>query len=77
MIDEETLTNVWTPWLLAALRIMSALLFLEHGPGAWMRCVRGGGRSGGGRRRMFPKCSLRLPAIMYLTYCAAHDTKLP
>ena len=31
MIDEETLTNVWAPWLLAALRIMSALLFLEHG----------------------------------------------
>ncbi len=31
MIDEETLSNVWAPWLLAALRIMSALLFLEHG----------------------------------------------
>jgi putative oxidoreductase len=31
MIDEETLSKVWAPWLLAALRIMSALLFLEHG----------------------------------------------
>jgi putative oxidoreductase len=31
MINEETLPNVWAPWLLAALRIMSALLFLEHG----------------------------------------------
>jgi putative oxidoreductase len=31
MIDERTLSNVWAPRLLAALRIMSALLFLEHG----------------------------------------------
>jgi putative oxidoreductase len=31
MIDEQTLTNVWAPRLLAALRIMAALLFLEHG----------------------------------------------
>jgi putative oxidoreductase len=31
MIDDHTLSNVWAPRLLAALRIMSALLFLEHG----------------------------------------------
>ena len=31
MIDERTRSNVWGPRLLAALRIMSALLFLEHG----------------------------------------------
>ena len=31
MIDDRTLSNVWAPRLLAALRIMSALLFLEHG----------------------------------------------
>jgi putative oxidoreductase len=31
MIDARTLSNVWAPRLLAALRIMSALLFLEHG----------------------------------------------
>jgi putative oxidoreductase len=31
MIDDQTLSNVWAPRLLAALRIMSALLFLEHG----------------------------------------------
>jgi putative oxidoreductase len=30
MIDEQTLST-WTPRLLAALRIMAALLFLEHG----------------------------------------------
>jgi putative oxidoreductase len=30
MIDDHTLSNVWAPRLLAALRIMSALLFLEH-----------------------------------------------
>jgi putative oxidoreductase len=31
MIDDRTLSNVWAPRLLAALRIVSALLFLEHG----------------------------------------------
>jgi putative oxidoreductase len=31
MIDEQTLANVWAPRLLAALRVMTALLFLEHG----------------------------------------------
>ena len=31
MIDEQTLSTVWAPRLLAALRIMAALLFLEHG----------------------------------------------
>lgn len=31
MIDERTLSDVWAPRLLAALRIVSALLFLEHG----------------------------------------------
>jgi putative oxidoreductase len=31
MFDERTLTNIWAPRLLAALRIMAALLFLEHG----------------------------------------------
>jgi putative oxidoreductase len=31
MIDAHTLSNVWAPRLLAALRIISALLFLEHG----------------------------------------------
>jgi putative oxidoreductase len=31
MIDDRTLSNVWAPRLLAALRIISALLFLEHG----------------------------------------------
>src|ERR1700722_7298126 len=31
MIDAHTLSNVWAPRLLAALRIVSALLFLEHG----------------------------------------------
>jgi putative oxidoreductase len=31
MFDERTLTIVWAPRLLAALRIMAALLFLEHG----------------------------------------------
>ena len=31
MIDAHTLSKVWAPWLLAALRIVSALLFLEHG----------------------------------------------
>jgi putative oxidoreductase len=31
MIDERTLLDVWAPRLLAALRVMSALLFLEHG----------------------------------------------
>ena len=31
MIDDRTLSNVWAPRLLAALRIMAALLFLEHG----------------------------------------------
>ena len=30
MIDHQ-LSNVWAPRLLAALRIISALLFLEHG----------------------------------------------
>ena len=30
MIDDQ-LSNVWAPRLLAALRIISALLFLEHG----------------------------------------------
>jgi putative oxidoreductase len=31
MIDDRMLTNVWAPRLLAALRIIAALLFLEHG----------------------------------------------
>jgi putative oxidoreductase len=31
MFDDQTLSNVWAPRLLAALRIVSALLFLEHG----------------------------------------------
>jgi|ERR1700736_879638 putative oxidoreductase len=31
MIDDHTLSNVWAPRLLAALRILTALLFLEHG----------------------------------------------
>jgi len=31
MIDDRTLSTVWAPRLLAALRIISALLFLEHG----------------------------------------------
>lgn len=31
MIDEQTLSTVWAPRLLAALRIMVSLLFLEHG----------------------------------------------
>ncbi len=31
MIDDQTLANVWAPRLLAVLRIISALLFLEHG----------------------------------------------
>jgi len=31
LIDDRMLKNVWAPRLLAALRIMSALLFLEHG----------------------------------------------
>ena len=31
MIDDRTLANVWAPRLLAVLRIISALLFLEHG----------------------------------------------
>jgi putative oxidoreductase len=31
MIDDRTLTTVWAPRLLAALRIISALLFLAHG----------------------------------------------
>jgi putative oxidoreductase len=31
MIDDRTLSNVWAPRVLAALRIISALLFLEHG----------------------------------------------
>jgi putative oxidoreductase len=31
MIDDQELSNVWAPRLLAALRIVSALLFLEHG----------------------------------------------
>jgi putative oxidoreductase len=31
MFDEEKLTKVWAPQLLAVLRIVSALLFLEHG----------------------------------------------
>jgi putative oxidoreductase len=31
MIDEQALSNMWAPRLLAALRIMTALLFLEHG----------------------------------------------
>lgn len=32
MIDDQTLSNVLAPRLLAVLRIMSALLFLERGP---------------------------------------------
>ena len=31
MIDDRTLSNVWAPRVLAALRIIAALLFLEHG----------------------------------------------
>jgi putative oxidoreductase len=31
MIDVERLSNFWAPRLLAILRIMAALLFLEHG----------------------------------------------
>jgi putative oxidoreductase len=31
MIDDQSLSNVWAPRLLAILRIMAALLFLEHG----------------------------------------------
>jgi putative oxidoreductase len=31
MIDERMLLDVWAPRLLAALRVMAALLFLEHG----------------------------------------------
>jgi putative oxidoreductase len=31
MIDHQTLSTAWAPWLLAVLRIMAALLFLEHG----------------------------------------------
>jgi putative oxidoreductase len=31
MIDNRMLTNIWAPRLLAALRIIAALLFLEHG----------------------------------------------
>jgi putative oxidoreductase len=31
MIDDQTLSNVWAPRLLAVLRIIAALLFLEHG----------------------------------------------
>jgi putative oxidoreductase len=31
MIDAERLSNFWAPRLLAVLRIMAALLFLEHG----------------------------------------------
>jgi putative oxidoreductase len=31
MIDAHTLSNVWAPRLRAGLRIVSALLFLEHG----------------------------------------------
>jgi len=31
MMDDQLLKNVWAPRLLAALRIVSALLFLEHG----------------------------------------------
>jgi putative oxidoreductase len=31
MMDDQTLSNVWAPRLLAVLRIMAALLFLEHG----------------------------------------------
>jgi putative oxidoreductase len=31
MIDHQTLSTAWAPRLLAVLRIMAALLFLEHG----------------------------------------------
>jgi putative oxidoreductase len=31
MMDDQALSNVWAPRLLAALRVISALLFLEHG----------------------------------------------
>ena len=31
MLDEQALSNVWAPRLLAVLRIITALLFLEHG----------------------------------------------
>jgi putative oxidoreductase len=31
MIDRRSLSNVWAPRLLAVLRIVAALLFLEHG----------------------------------------------
>ena len=31
MIDDQALSNVWAPRLLAVLRAISALLFLEHG----------------------------------------------
>ena len=31
MIDEQALSTLWAPRLLAALRIIAALLFLEHG----------------------------------------------
>jgi putative oxidoreductase len=31
MIDDRTLSTVWAPRLLAVLRIVSALLFLDHG----------------------------------------------
>jgi putative oxidoreductase len=31
MIGDQTLSNLWAPRLLAVLRIMAALLFLEHG----------------------------------------------
>src|SRR5260370_32826271 len=31
MIDDQMLPTVWAPRLLAVLRIMAALLFLEHG----------------------------------------------
>jgi putative oxidoreductase len=31
MIDDQTLSNVWAPRLRAVLRIIAALLFLEHG----------------------------------------------
>jgi putative oxidoreductase len=31
MMDDQALANVWAPRLLAALRVISALLFLEHG----------------------------------------------
>jgi putative oxidoreductase len=31
MMDNQALSNVWAPRVLAALRVISALLFLEHG----------------------------------------------